>query len=149
MSELARASQVDERTIRSLLAGRNPKPHARTLSRLAAGLGVDADEFFRNPALDARRDFDRRTNPLVDEVIDEHPRLFVDWSEAEIEELYSHFGEGGALTKEGTLATVAAINRKREVQRKVALLLETGEADVLIGIVDLLYERVVVKPGDR
>jgi hypothetical protein len=39
---------------------------------------------------------------------------------------------------------VAAINRNREVQRKVALLLETGEAEVLIGIIDLLYQRVVV-----
>ena len=144
LAELASASRVDERTIRGLLSGRNARPHARTLVRLAAGLGVETDEFFRNPALDARRDFNRRTNPIVDEVISEHPRLFAEWSAAELDELYSHFGEGGSLTKEGTLAIVAAINRNREVQRKVALLLETGEAEVLIGIVDLLYQRVVV-----
>lgn len=144
LAALASAANVDERTIRGLLSGRSARPHARTLSRLAAGLGVETDELFRNSALDARGDFNRRTNPIVEEIVAEHPRLFAEWSTAELDELYSHFGDGGSLTKEGTLAIVAAINRNREVQRKVALLLETGEAEVLIGIVDLLYQRVVV-----
>lgn len=147
IDELAAAADVDARTIRSVLLGRNTRPHARTLGRLASGLGVEADEFFRNLSLDAQREFDRRTNPLVDEVIDEHPRLFEDWSPAQLDELYSHFGEGGSLTKEGALAVAAAINRHREVQQKVALLLESGEADVLIGIVELLYQRIAVEPG--
>lgn len=144
LAELARESGVDLRTIRSLLAGHNVRPHSRTLSRLAAGLGVATDELFRGPSLSSGDDFNRRTNPVVDEVIAEQPRLFAGWTQAEFDELYSHFGEGGSLTKEGTRATVAAVNRKREVQRKVALLLETGEADMLIGFVELLYKRVAI-----
>lgn len=144
IEELASAADVDARTIRGVLLGRNARPHARTLTRLAAGLGVDCDELFRNLELEAQRQFDRRSNPIVDEVIEEEPRLFEDWSAAELDELYSHFGEGGSLTKEGTLAAAAAINRKREVQQKIALLLESGEADVLMGIVELLYQRIKV-----
>lgn len=144
IEELASAADVDARTIRGVLLGRNSRPHARTLTRLAAGLGVDSDELFRNLALESQREFDQRTNPIVDEVIEEQPRLFEDWSTSHLEELYSHFGEGGSLTKEGTLAVAAAINRKREVQQKIALLLESGEADVLIGIVELLYQRIQV-----
>jgi transcriptional regulator with XRE-family HTH domain len=145
LAELAESAEVDERTIRALLQGRNVRPHSRTLQRLAAGLGVDTDEFFRNSALEARRDFDRRTNPIVNEILEAQPRLFADWSVAELDELFSHFGEGGSLTRAGVMATIDSINRKREVQRKVALLLETAEADVLIGVVDLLYQRVAVR----
>jgi transcriptional regulator with XRE-family HTH domain len=146
IGELASCSNVDERTIRSLLLGRNTRPHARTLARLAAGLEVEADEFFRNTTLEERRDFDRQTNPLIDEIIDDEPRLFDDWSPAEFDELYSHFGEGGSLTKAGALTAAAAINRKRDVLQKVLLLLESGEADVFIGIVNLLYDRIQVDP---
>jgi transcriptional regulator with XRE-family HTH domain len=144
IEELASAAEVDARTIRGVLLGRNSRPHARTLTRLAAGLGVDSDELFRNLSLESQREFDCRSNPIVEEVIEEQPRLFEDWSAAELEELYSHFGDGGSLTKEGALSVAAAINRKREVQQKIALLLESGEADVLIGIVELLYQRIKV-----
>lgn len=147
LAELAEASKLDERTIRSLLAGRSARPHARTLFRLAEGLGVAVGELFRNPALEARRQFDRGTNPVIEEIVEEHPQLLADWCAAELEELYSHFGDGGSLTREGALATVAAINRKRAIQAKVALLLETGEADVLVGVIDVLYRRVVVTPA--
>ncbi len=147
IEELASAADVDARTIRGVLLGRNARPHARTLTRLAAGLGVDCDEFFRNLALESQRAFDQHTNPIVEEVIAEQPRLFEDWSSAQLDELYSHFGDGGSLTKEGTLAAAAAINRKREVQQKIALLLESGEADVLIGIVEVLYQKIQVPEG--
>jgi hypothetical protein len=36
------------------------------------------------------------------------------------------------------------MNRKRDVQRKVALLLESGEAELLTGLVDLLYQKILV-----
>lgn len=144
IGELAAASQVDERTIRGLLLGRNTRPHARTLARLAAGLEVEADEFFLNPARPSPHEFDRRTNPRVDEAIDSHPSLFDGWTAAEFDELHSHFGEGGSLTEEGALAMARAINRKRDVLRKVSLLLESGESDFLVGVVDLLYRRIQV-----
>ena len=38
------------------------------------------------------------------------------------------------------------MNRKREIVQKVALLLETGEAELLTGLVELLFERVVIRP---
>ncbi|MBL9124458.1 MAG: helix-turn-helix domain-containing protein [Planctomycetaceae bacterium] len=147
IDELAAASGVDARTIRGLLLGRNTRPHARTLTRLAGGLGVDTDEFFRNRALDEQRAFDADTNPLIESVLDECPRLFEGWTPADLEELYSHFGEGGSLTREGAVAAATAINRKRELQHKIALILESGEADVLVGIVELLYQRIQVPTG--
>jgi hypothetical protein len=36
------------------------------------------------------------------------------------------------------------MNRKREVHHKVALLLESGQADLLAGFVDLLYQKIVL-----
>lgn len=143
LADVVTATGLCERTLKGLLAGKN-KPHARTLHRLAAGLGVPADELFQQPSLLAHRLFDRRTNPLVDEVVGAHPEWFANWTQEDYAELYSRFGTGGALTECGAAQVVQAMNRKREIQKKVALLLETGEAELLSGLVELLYRRVVV-----
>jgi transcriptional regulator with XRE-family HTH domain len=143
LEQVVEQSGLSERTVKALLAGRN-KPHARTLHRLAAGLGVATDELFQNPSLLAHRLFDRRTNPAVDEVVHEHPEWFDGWSEADFAELYSRFGAGGALTGDGAASVVRAMNRKRDVHRKVALLLESGEAELLTGLVDLLYQKILL-----
>jgi transcriptional regulator with XRE-family HTH domain len=45
MDQVVDSTGLNERTVKELLRGRN-KPHPRTLHRLAAGLGVSADEFF-------------------------------------------------------------------------------------------------------
>lgn len=135
---------LDERTLKSILSGGN-KPHARTLHRLAAGLGVPPDELFQNPSLLTYRLFDRATNPIVEDVVNSHPELFAGWSEASFDELYSRFGTGGGLTQSGTLAVVDAMNRKREIQRKIALLLESPQAELLSGFVELLYQRIIVR----
>ncbi len=134
---------VDERTVRAILAGSH-KPQARTLHKLAVGLDVAADEFFQDPALLAYRSSDRITNPLVDEVIESHPQLFEGWSHADFDELYSRFGAGGALTREGTIEAAEQMNRKHQLMQKVALLLETGEADLLAEMIEILYKRVVI-----
>ena len=133
---------LDDRTVKSLLHGRH-KPHPRTLHRLAEGLGVSCDELFQNPALLAWRsdEFDRATNPAVDALIASEPDLFAEWSLAEFRELSSRFGEGGQLTEEGTRQTVERMNRRRDVQRKVALLLETDQAELLLGLLDLLCQK--------
>jgi transcriptional regulator with XRE-family HTH domain len=133
---------LDERTVKGILAGTN-KPHARTLHRLAAGLGVDTDELFQDPSLLTHRLFDRRTNPVVDEVVASHPELFQQWTEADFDELYSRFGTGGALTTFGAIEAVTAMNHKREIHNQVALLLESGEAELLCGLIDLLYQRII------
>lgn len=145
--EVVERTGLHERTVRSVLTGDN-KPHARTLHRLAEGLGVTADELFQDPSLLAHRLFDRHTNPLVDEVADAEPELFAGWTEGMFDELYSRFGEGGALTTGGVRQAVETMNAHREIQQKVAVLLESSQADVLIGLVELLYRKVEVKPGE-
>jgi len=143
LRELVDASGLHERTVKAVLNG-NGKPQARTLHRLAQGLGVPADELFQSPSLLAHRLFDRRTNPAVDEVVKSHPDWFDGWSEADFDELYSHFGTGGALSPEGAHELIRSMNDKRAVHRKVALVLESSQAELLVGLVDLLYQKIVV-----
>jgi len=135
---------LHENTVKGILAGAH-KPQARTLNRLAAGLGVRTDELFQDPSLLTHRAFDRQTNPLVEEVIAKHQGLIAGWTEADFDELYSRFGAGGALTLEGAFDAVQAMNHKRSVHRKVDLLLESSERELLTGFVELLYERVAIK----
>lgn len=143
-SDVVQATGLDERTVRAILTGANTRPHARTLHKLADGLGVDVDEFFQNPGCLTYRLFDRQTNPIVDEIVSQHPVHFDGWTEQDFDELYSRVGTGGALTAEGVLAAAEAMNRKREVMEKVALLLESGDAELLVGFVDLLYRKTVL-----
>jgi transcriptional regulator with XRE-family HTH domain len=144
LDELAAAAAVDRRTIAAVLRGKK-RPHSRTLYRLAEALTVPADEFFQDPSLLAHRAFDRQTNPLVDEVVADRPELFAGWSHADFDELYSRFGAGGALTREGARMAAERMNRVRAVQEKVALVLETHEAELLEEFVELLYRRVAVE----
>jgi transcriptional regulator with XRE-family HTH domain len=147
--DVVEATGLDERTIRGLVRGVN-KPHARTLHKLAGGLGVSVDELFRPspPASSAERSFDRATNPLVDSVVRDHQSIFLAWSDADFDELYSHFGTGGALTEAGVLSAAEAINHKRSLLRQVSVLLESGEADLLADFVKMLYRRVTVASVD-
>src|ERR1700683_3392198 len=80
VEQVIEQSGLDQRTIRGILAG-TQKTHARTLHRLAAGLGVTADELFQDPSLLAHRLFDRQTNPMVETVVSDQPDLFAGWGE--------------------------------------------------------------------
>lgn len=144
VEELAGRTGVDCRSIRGILDGRK-RPQARTLHRLAKGLGVDADEFFLDPARLLYRRFDQQTNPEVAQAVARHPDLFRDWSEGDFEELHSRFGMGGALTFEGVLEAARRMNRNRTLHRKLALLLETGHAELVGRLIDAIYQTVV--PG--
>ncbi len=141
--ELAQRSGLNLRTLKSLLSSRT-RPHGRTLQRLAAALGVPVDELFQDPSLLVHRMFDRQTNPVVAEVVQSEQELFHGWTEAEFDDLYSRFGHGGALTRDGAVTVARAINRRRNVQQQVALLLETNEGDLLVALVELLYRRAQV-----
>ena len=140
--QVAEKSGVDKRTVKGILHGTN-NPRPRTIGRLAEGLGVPSDEFFLEPAQLLYRRFDRDTNPLVDQVIETHPELFAGWTTAELDELHSRVGTGGPLTAEGTLAAARQMNAKRELHEKLTVLLESSQAEVIAGIVKLLYEQVV------
>ena len=143
---VAEQTGLDERTIRGILRGGN-RPHARTLHRLAEGLDVRIEEFFVDPAQLLYRRFDRQTNPLVAEVVETRGELFDGWTEADFEELHSRVGAGGALTIEGALTAVGQMNQKHELHEKLDLLLESSHAQVTAGILDVLYERIVVRCG--
>jgi transcriptional regulator with XRE-family HTH domain len=144
--QVAAETGLDRRTIKAILDGRH-KSHPRTIKRLADGLGVTVDEFFVEPSQLLYRQFDRRTNPAVDELLASRPGLFADWTSADFEELHSRVGTGGPLTVEGVQEAVRRMNLHREIHEKLAVLLESSQADVVRGIVDLLYAQVVVKRG--
>lgn len=144
LDDVVARSDLDERTIKGILAGVN-RPHARTLHRLANGLGVSADELFQDPSLLLHRLFDRRTNPLVEEVVDANPEVFAGWTEGDFDELYSRFGAGGALSTEGVLDSARTMQRNRQTHRKLALLLETAEADMIVDMIELMYRRIAAK----
>ena len=148
IDQVADRAGLAARTVRGLLAGSIRRPQARTLHRLAAGLGVPVHELFQNPWVLAQRSFDRQTNPVVDEVTANHPELFEGWHASDFDELYSHFGTGGSLTVEGALRTVENMNRHRDVHRKVAVVLESDEGCLLEQLVETLYQRVVISPEE-
>jgi transcriptional regulator with XRE-family HTH domain len=147
LTDVQQRTGLNHRTLKEILAGRR-RPQPRTLHQLAAGLDVPVEELYQDAALLRHRLFDRHTNPVVDEVIASQPRLFHGWTPAEFDELYSRFGTGGALTREGTETVVRTMNERRDLHAKVALLLETTEAELLASMIDVLYRRVVVAaPG--
>ena len=141
LQDVVEASELDERTVRSILQGA-ARPHARTLHKLAAGLGVEADELFQDLSQTSRVAFDRATNPAVSAAIDARPELFADWTTSEFEELFSHMAVGGELTEEGVLTSAEAINARRQLFGQVAVILESGEADHLREFIAMLYRRV-------
>ena len=150
LAGLVQATGLDERTIRSVLHGRG-RPHARTLHKLATGLGVDADELFedvRAAESAAAAAFDREANPAVAELIDQQPELFAHWPPHEFDELSSRVAVGGQLTPAGALAAAQAMNRRRELLAQVALILETSEAERLEEYVALLYRRATTIDGE-
>jgi transcriptional regulator with XRE-family HTH domain len=146
--EVVTATELDERTVRGIVRG-TKNPHAKTLHKLAGGLGVPIDDLFRPPSQHVAKKFDRATNSRVGSFIADHPQMFCDWSEADFDELYSRFGTGGELTESGIAAAAEATNVKRDMWRQVSVVLESGEAKLLAEFVELLYGRVTLKPADR
>ena len=144
--EVVQATGLDERTVRSMLQGVT-RPHARTLHKLADGLGVSTDELFQDPYQTADTGlapatFDQATNPIAAEVVDAHPELFEHWAAADFNELFSRMAVGGELTETGTLTVVEAMNERRELMYQVAVVMESSEADLMRDFVKLLFRRV-------
>ena len=141
LQEVVEASGLDERTVRSIMQGVS-RPHARTLHKLAEGLGVDVDELFQDSRQTGQSAFDRATNPSVTAAIDAQPELFADWTPAEFDDLFSRVAVGGELTEAGVLAAAETIGERRQLLGQVSLILESGEADLLREFVEMLYRRV-------
>jgi transcriptional regulator with XRE-family HTH domain len=140
LAEVVQATGLDERTVRSILRG-TTRPHARTLHKLAQGLGVDPDELFHDPR-EASIAFDRAANPAVAQVIGSHPHLFAHWTPADFDELFSRVAVGGELTEHGAIEAAHLMNRRRELMKQVAVILESGEADILRDFIAMLYRRI-------
>ena len=148
MRQLAERTGLDERTIRGILGG-GKKPHARTLNRLAEGLGICADEFFVDPARLLYRRFDRQTNPVIEQIMETDRELFAGWSESDFDELHSRMGAGGGLTLQGARTAIRQMNRKHELHEKLDLLLESSQAEAISGIVELLHDQIVIEEPPR
>jgi len=144
IKQVVQKTGLDERTIKAVLRG-GSKPQARTIHRLAQGLAVPVDEFFVDPAQLLYRRFDRDTNPVVGEVLEKQRHLFAGWTQADFDELHSRFGTGGPLTYEGTVAAVRDMNRRRSLHEKLAVLLETSQAELVAGILELMYQKVTLQ----
>lgn len=145
-SEVVGATGLDERTVRSMLQGVT-RPHARTLHKLADGLGVSTDELFQDPyqaggSSFALAAFDRATNPIAAEVVDSHPKLFEHWTATDFNELFSRMAVGGELTEAGTLTMVHLMNDRRELMYQVAVVMESNEASLMRDFIKLLFRRV-------
>lgn len=143
-SGVAERTGLDVRTIRGVLHGEK-NSHPRTLHQLAEGLGVAVDELFVDPTQLLYRRFDRETNPVVSMVIEDHKELFRGWTEFDFDELHSRVGTGGALTVEGTLAAARQMNNRRDLHEKLDVLLESSQAEVTAGILNVMYDKVIVR----
>ena len=144
IEEVAARTGVSDRTIRGVLHGTHT-PQARTLHRLAAGLGIAVDEFYVDPTQLLYRRVDRQTNPIVDEVVETHRQLFAGWTEADFDELLSRVGTGGGLTFEGAVAAAKKMNLKRDLHEKLDLLLETSQAELIGSLLQVFYDQAVVE----
>jgi lambda repressor-like predicted transcriptional regulator len=161
LGDLARAAGLSRTTLHKLLTQGTRFPHRRTVTRIAAALGVSPAELWGDAASGsdaatpgarpttslsaARSTLDRATNPCVTEVASESPALFSRWQPADWDQLYSTFGTGGPLTPDGVRAAAARINRRREAVRQLELIMETHLADVAAEFIGTLHR--LTKPS--
>lgn len=161
LHDLAKHAGMSRTTLYHLERGRTRVPHVATLRKLAAVLEIDADELCATsspvredtrsnsacpPLIRAadRRQFDRATNKAVNDVRTERSELFTNWSKTDWDELYSTFGTGGQLREAGVVNVAQSINRRREVVRKLEIIMETHLATTAATVIDALYQMVQV-----
>ena len=102
---------------------------------------MSTDELFLSSSLLVHRQFDRDTNPAIGKVVTENPGLFENWTAADFEELYSRVGAGGGLTVDGALDAAKAMNRRRELLDKLAVVLESGQGELVAGVIEMAHEQ--------
>lgn len=144
LGDLADRAGVSRTTLYQICRGGVQKPRCSTLRKLADALGVPVAVLAEQSAATplpfsaGNHEFDRYTNYCVQDICEERPELFAGWTEDEWDELYSTFGTGGELTPQGVCETARHINRKREVIRRLSIVLETHLADVAVSVIDSL-----------
>lgn len=82
------------------------------------------------------RQLNLQTNPAIDELHEDEPALFAEFTDDEWEELRSIRGQGGAMTRRKVLREVEKINENRAVRRNFDLLLanDSVRADLIAWI---------------
>ena len=121
----------------------NIEPVHQTRYAPSGSLSVLHSLFEQNPTYDSlTKQFDRQSNWIVQEVCEQSPELFADWSEEEWDELFSSFGVGGELNEHGVRVQADAINKKRNTIYQLQVVLETHLADAARNIIHSLYETV-------
>ena len=139
--DVVAATGLDSRTIRGVIQG-SQTPQARTLYRLAQGMGVATNDLFAPPQRLTPEAFDSATNPAVELLREHYPDVLANWSLKQYTELTSKFGIGGELTLEGALAEAEAINMRRSVLMQAQIVLQSSEAELLTDLIEVLYKRV-------
>ena len=153
VSELARQAGLSRTTVHFLLSGQCGHPRRSTIARLARAFGISPAELSDDAvgkelhsqtpeAVGQENAYDRRTNPLISEVAGSCPSLFLEWTPAEWDELYSTFGVGGELTEAGVRSVADSINRKRQTLQQLRVVLETHLGEVAMQFVETLYRMV-------
>ncbi len=140
LEQLSAAFKVSVRDLCDSAIAVRQLPTVEFVAKELAGLPTDEDS-------EAARHFDQLTNPVVKQVAAESPTLFSGWDEADWNELYSTFGTGGQLTEFGVRQTAAKINQRREILRKLCIVLETEYSDLAEEMIELLYRRT--QPTDN
>ena len=92
--------------------------------------------------------FDKATNRSIREVCAEEPEIFEGWASHDLEELYSTFGMGGALSREGVRTAAERINRKRTVIQQLQIVLETHLGEVAEGLIGNLFAMVQAEQSE-
>lgn len=138
VQDVAQRCALDRRTVLGILDGRK-QPHAITIHHLSTGLGVSADEFYLDASRLLYRNLDHRFPPVVSQLVAAKPELFARWSEADFAALYGRVGARDPPTFDGAIAAAEHVNRNREVHQKLAVLLEGTRAELIRGIVEVIY----------
>ena len=163
VGNLAEKAGISRTTLYHLERGTTTNPRGSTLNRIAEALDVPVEQLLpgsrdnsaafsglHHPAAgesSSGRVFDRQTNPVVAEVVNGSPELFLGWNDEEWDELYSTFGTGGPLNRRGIVHAANNMNRKRETTHQLHILLETHMGEVAARMIGTLYE--MVRPGSN
>jgi len=105
---------------------------------------ADSDQLTVSGPFGNSQRFDRETNPFVAQVVSETPALFQGFTESDWNELYSCMGMGGALTPHGVRDQAARIARKKQLVRKLEVLLETHYSEVAAALLETLFRQIQI-----
>ena len=164
--ELARKAGLSRTTLFYLERGGTQQPRLSTLKRLAETLELDFQELMEqslaarppadlSPSLDPRDspvparsdlrlspEFDRKTNPVIDQVLAESPALFQEFTSSDWEELYDGMRMDEAISAHGVRDQAVRITRKKQLIRKLEVLLQTHFSEITAALLETLYQQI-------